>query len=322
VRRRDFISLALGAAAWPGVARAQQSARMKLLGILLFAEQDRPTIAPLLKELETLGYADGKTVAVEYRIAGGDYDRLPKLATELVDLGPDVIFSFSGELAPIIKQATSTIPVVVVVSNDPVASGLVSSLSHPGGNITGVTYVHDQLAGKVIELLHEAAPNLARFAMMWNPNHADPEFRATQKAARTLGLELQSLEVRQPADFDRAFKAAASEKAEALIVAGSRLMALQQHTIADFAASNRMILAGTPAWVANAGGLLSYGPDVAELHRRAAGYVDKILRGARPVDLPIQQPVKFELVVNLKAAEALGVTIAPTILALADGLIQ
>ncbi len=322
MRRRDVISLLAGAAAWPGIARAQQSARLKRLGILLFADQDRPTIAPLLNELEALGYVDGKTIAIEYRVAGGDYDRLPKLAAELVDLGPDVIFSFSGELAPIIKKATTTIPVVVVVSNDPIASGLIASLSHPGGNITGVTYVFDQLAGKVIELLHEAAPRLSRFAMMWNPNHADPEFRATQHAAQTLGLELQSLEVRQPADFEGAFRAATGEKAGALIVAGSRLMALQQRQIVDFATSNRMILAGTPAWVAKAGGVLSYGPDVAELHRRAASYVDKILRGAKPSDLPMQQPAKFELVINLKVAEALGLTIAPTMLALADGVIQ
>jgi len=322
VRRREFLGVLGGLAAWPALGHAQGSARFKQMGVLLFAEQDRTVIAPLLQELEALGYVDGKTIKIEYRVAGGDYERLPKLAAELVELNPNVIFSFSGELAPIVKNASSRIPIVVVVSNDPVASGLVASLAHPGGNVTGVTYVHDLLAGKVIEFLHDVSPALSRVAMMWNPNHADPEFRATERGAATLGLKLQSLEVRQRADFDAAFEAAERQKAEALIVAGGRLVALQRQRIVDFAAKNRMILAGPAPWIADTGGLFSYGPDVAELHRRAASYVDKILRGAKPADLPMQQPAKFELVINLKTAQGLDLKLPPTLLALADRTIQ
>jgi putative tryptophan/tyrosine transport system substrate-binding protein len=322
VERRDFIRVLGGLAVWPALAHGQGSARVKHMGILLFSGHDRTVIAPLLQELGALGYVDGKTIAIEYRNAQGDYASLPRLAAELVALNPDVIFSFSGELAPIVKNATAKIPIVVVVSNDPVASGLVASLSHSGGNITGVTYVHDQLAGKVIELLHEVAPAASRIAVMWNPKHADPEFRETERGARTLGVQLQSLEVREQADFENAYQAAKRERAEALIVVGSRLLALERQQIGDFAAKNRMILVGTPSWLTEVGGLLTYGPNVDELHRRAASYVDRILRGARPLDLPMQQPATFELVINLRAAKALGIEIAPTLLARADGVIQ
>jgi ABC-type uncharacterized transport system substrate-binding protein len=238
MKRREFITLLGGAAAtWPvagwaalaseasgqrgdynvrapdtrpepgSSARAQQSKRMPRMGILLFAQQDREVVKPCLQELEALGYVDGKTVTIEYRDAQGDYELLPELAAELVKLGPDVIFSFGGEQAPIVKQATASIPIVVVVSNDPVASGLVTSLARPGGNVTGVTYVHDQLAGKTVELLRDAAPWVSRVAMLWNPNHTDPEFRETQRAAQALQIQFQSLEVPQPADFEDAFQA-------------------------------------------------------------------------------------------------------------------
>jgi putative ABC transport system substrate-binding protein len=323
MKRREFIKLIGGAAAaWPLAARAQHIGRVRHIGILLFAEDDRAIIKPMLQELQVLGYVDGKTIAIEYRDAEGNYDRLPELAAELVRLNPDVIFSFSGELAPVVKSATASIPIVVVVSNDPVASGLVASLARPGGNVTGVTYVHDQLAGKAIELLKDAAPWVSRSAILWNPNHSDPEFRETQRGARALRVQLQSLEVREPGDFESAFRAAARERPEALIVVGSRLMALHRQQIGDFAAKNRLILVGTPNWLSEVGGLLNYGPNVAELHRRAASYVDKILRGAKAADLPMQQPATFELVINLKTAKALGLTIPPTLLARADKVIE
>src|SRR6516225_9492309 len=193
IERRKFLATLLGGAAvaWPIGARAQQSVRVRRIGILLYSQQELPVIRPCLQELETLGYVDGKTVAIEYRDAEGKYERLSPLAAELVRRNPDVIFSFGGEQAPIVKQATASIPIVVVVSNDPVASGLVASLARPGGNITGLTYVHDQLAGKAVELLKEAAPWVSRVAILWNPNHTDPEYRETQRAARTLS-ELQS----------------------------------------------------------------------------------------------------------------------------------
>jgi putative ABC transport system substrate-binding protein len=229
VKRREFITLiGTAAAAWPLAARAQQPKRIRHIGILLFAEQDRAIIRPCLQELQTLGYVDGKSVAIDYRDAEGRYERLPELAAELVRLNPDVIYSFGGEQAPIVKRATASIPIVVVVSNDPVATGLVASLARPGGNVTGVTYVHDQLAGKTIELLRDAAPWVSRVAILWNPNHTDPEFRETQRAASTLRIPLQSLEVREPRDFEGAFQAATRERAEALIVLGSRLMYLHR----------------------------------------------------------------------------------------------
>jgi len=322
MKRRAFIAGVGAAAAWPLVAGAQQPKRVPHIGILLFAQQDRAVITPCVKELETLGYLDGKTVAIEYRDAEGRYERLPELAAELVRLKPDVIFSFGGEQAPIVKTATASIPIVVVVSNDPVASGLVASLARPGGNITGVTYVRDQLAGKTIGLLKDAAPWVSRVAILWNPNHTDPEFRETQRAAHALRVQLQSLEVRESGDFEAAFQAATRERAEALIVLGSRLMALHAQQVSDFAAKNQLILVGTPKWLSEVGSLLTYGPNPAEMNRRAAGYVDKILKGAKPGDLPMEQPTKFELVINLKTAKALGLDVPPSLLARADEVIE
>jgi putative tryptophan/tyrosine transport system substrate-binding protein len=323
VQRREFITLVGGAAiAWPFAARAQQPARMRRMGVLLFAAQDRAAISPFLRGLESLGYIDGKTFAIEYRDAAGNYERIPGLANELVRLNPDVIFSFGGDLAPTIKKATATIPIVVVVSNDPVESGLVASLARPGGNITGITQVHDALAGKSIELLKDTVPSVSRVAILWNPNHADPEFRETQRASRVLEVQLQSLEVREAGDYDGAFQAAIRERTEALIVIGGRLQFLNRHRIGDFAEKNRLIMVGVPAFLMEIGGLLNYGPNVPELFGRSATYVDKILKGAKPSDLPMQQPTTFELNINLKAAKRLGITIPPTVIARADEVIE
>ncbi len=182
MRRRQFIALLGGSAvAWPLAPHAQQRERVRHIGVLLFAQQDWAVIRPCLQELQALGYVDGKTIAIEYRDAEGKYERLPELAAELVRLNPDVIFSFGGEQAPIVKAATASIPIVVVVSNDPVASGLVASLARPGGNVTGVTYVHDQLAGKTVELLKDAVPWASRVAILWNPNHTDKAHSRRQR---------------------------------------------------------------------------------------------------------------------------------------------
>jgi putative ABC transport system substrate-binding protein len=322
MKRRDFLGVIGAATASAGVARAQQPGRVRRIGVLLFSDQDRAVIAPLFKELQGMGYVEGRTLAIEYRNAEGDYERLPSLAAELVRDSPDIIFSYSGELAPIVKSATASIPIVVVVSNDPVASGLIKSLARPGGNLTGVTYVHDQLAGKSIELLHDAVPSVSRVSILWNPNHSDPEFRETERAAQTLKIPLQSLEVREVSRLKLAFDDAMRERSEAIIVVGSRLIALHRNEIGEFATKNRIILVGTPSWLTEIGGLLAYGPNVSELHRRAASYVDKILRGARPADLPMQQPATFELAINLKAAKILGLAIPLTLIARADYVIQ
>src|SRR5262245_6594116 len=323
MKRRQFIALVGGAAAWSPVALSQQPrARLRRIGILLFSEAERVTIEPFIRGLEKLGYVDGKTATIEYRDAQAKYERLPELADELVHSNPEVIFSFGGEQAPIVKKATAAIPIVVVVSTDPVESGLVASLGRPGGNITGVTYVHEMLAGKSVELLKDAAPAVNRVAILWDPRHTDPEFRATQRASRALGVGLQSLEVREPADIEGALHALLREQAEALIVIGSRRVWRHRHTIGDFAAKNRLILVGVPRWLMEVGALLTYGPNTAELHRRAATYVDKILKGAKPADLPMQQPTAFELTINLKTAKALGLAIPTTLLARADEVIE
>jgi putative ABC transport system substrate-binding protein len=321
--RRVFLgTLTGGLLATPRAVRAQRPDRVRRIGILLFTQQDLTVIGPCLQELKALGYVDGKNVAIEYRDAEAQYDRLPGLAAELVRLNPDVIFSFGGEQAPIVKRATTSIPIVVVVSNDPVASGLVASLARPGGNVTGVTYVHDALAGKSIEFLKHAAPGVSRIAILWNPNHTDPEYRETQRAAGALRVQLQSLEVREARELEGAFQAATRERAEALIVAGSRLLNLHRQQIGDFVARNRLILVGTPRWLSEIGSLLTYGPNTVELHRLAAGYLDKILKGAKPADLPIHQPASFELVINLKTAKTLGLTLPPSLLQRADQVIE
>jgi len=323
MKRRDFIRVVGGAAAaWPLTARAQQPKRMPKVGILLFAQADLAGINPFLRGLEALGYVDGKTVSLEYRDATAKYERAQQLTEELVRLNPDVIFSFGGDLAPGIKKSTSTIPIVVVVSNDPVKAGLVASLARPGGNITGLTYVHDMLAGKSVELLKDTVPSVSRVAILWNPNHADPEFRETERASGTLGVQLQSLEVREPGDFDGAFQALARERAEALIVIGSRLISLQRQRIGDACAKNGLILVGVPSWLMEIGALFTYGPNVADTQRRAATYVDKILKGARPSDLPMQQPTAFELIINVDVAKKLGITVPPTVIARADKVIE
>ena len=323
MQRRQFITLFGSAtAAWPLAARAQQPDRMRRIGILRFTKQDQAVFDSLLRGLQILGYADGKNIVIEYRDAEGDYEQFSKQVNELVRLNPDVIFSFGGEQAPVVKAATSSIPIVVVVSNDPVESGLVASLARPGGNITGVTYVHDMLAGKSVELLKDTAPWVSRVAILWNPGHVDPEYRETKRASRLLDVQLQSLEVRAPSDFDGAFQAAVRERAEALIVIGSRVMFLNRQLIGDFAATHRLILVGVPRWLMEVGALLTFGPNVAELHQRASAYLHKILKGAKPADLPMQQPSTFELIINVKVAKSLGLLVPPTVIARANEVIE
>jgi putative ABC transport system substrate-binding protein len=323
IGRREFITL-LGsaAAAWPFTVAAQQGVRLRRIGVFLFAKSDQMVISPFIRELESLGYVDGKNVSIEYRDAGGNSERFSEVAKELVRLNPEVIYSFGGDISSAIKKATSTIPIVVLVSNDPVESGLVASLGRPGGNITGLTQVHDMLAGKSVELLRDVAASISRVAILWNPDHADPEFRETQRASRKLGVQLQSLEVRQAGDFDGAFQAAEREKAEALIVIGSRLIALNRQRIEQFVTRNQIILLGAPSWLMQMGALLSYGPNLPDLQRRAATYVDKILKGANPSDLPMQQPVTFELIIDTSIAKRLGITVPPTVMARADQIIE
>jgi putative ABC transport system substrate-binding protein len=322
-RRRLIALIGASILAMPPHALAQQApGKVRRVGILLFNSPQIDPIAPLLQALQALGYVDGKTVVIDYRFAEGKSERLHDLAAQLVELKPDVIFAFGGDVAAHAKRSTSTIPIVVMVSNDPVQSGLVASVARPGGNITGMTQIYDELSGKLVELLKEAVPGMSRVAVIWNPDHADPEFRETLRAAKALGVQVQSLEVRKPADFESAFTAAITARAEGLIIVSSRLLLQQRAQIVEFGSKNKIIMVGNWGDWTKDGLLLTYGPNAAEMVRGIAVYLDKILKGARPADLPMERPTRFELVVNLKAAKALGLALPNSILSRADGLIE
>jgi putative tryptophan/tyrosine transport system substrate-binding protein len=262
--------------------------------------------------LRDLGYEESKNITIEYRYAEGNPDRLGRLAGELVGTKPDLIFALGGDVAPSARTATSTIPVLAAVSNDPVQAGLVASLARPGGNITGVTFVSSDLAAKRLQMLREIAPDLGRVAVIWNPDHVD----------KRLGIQIQSLEVRSVEDFSVAFQVATNAQIQALIPISSRLMFTNSPRIIQFSNEHQLLLAcGFGPW-AREGALFSYGPDIDAITYRAAAYVDKILRGAKPDELPIEQPTKFQLVINAKTAKSLGLKIPPALLATADQVID
>jgi putative ABC transport system substrate-binding protein len=324
VERREFITLIGGAAvAWPLSLHAQQGKRIQRIGVLLFGTPDTdPNLPAFLRGLRELGYVEGQNIAIEYRYAEGKPDLLRGLAGELVTIKPDLIFALGGDVAPSARVATTTIPIVMAVSNDPVQAGLVRSFAHPGANITGVTFVSSDLAAKRLQFLREIAPAIARVGVMWNPDHVDPEYREVQSAAKTLGTQVRSLEVRSADDFDAAFDAATNDRIQALMPITSRLMLINRARIIEFSRRHQLLLAsGFGPW-AREGALLSYGPDTDASTKRAAAYVDKILRGAKPDELPIEQPTKFQLVINNKIATSLGLDIPPSLLAIADQVID
>lgn len=309
--------------ALPSGAEAQPSRKPARIGILLFSSPDGDAnVAALRQGLAELGYVEGKNLTTVYRYAGGKPERLAALAAELTALAPDVIFAMGGDVAPFARAATSRIPIIVAVSNDPVESGLAAALARPGGNLTGVTLVSSELAGKRLQILKEAAPGISRVAVLWNPDHVDPEYRETLAAGRRLGVRVQSLEVRRSGDFVPAFEAAAAERAQALIVISSRLMTFNQRRILEYAGRHRLpVVAGWGAW-ADEGALLSYGPDLNAIVRRAATHVDRVLKGANPGDLPIERPTTHELIINLRTAGALGLDIAPSLRGQASRVIE
>jgi len=324
MQRRSFLAALVGGlVAAPAGAGAQSRTKVAKVGVLLYSTPHAdPSVQAFLQGMRDLGYREGQNVDIDYRFADGKPDRLPGLAAELVQQKPDIIVAFGGDVTSAAQQATRTIPIVMQVSNDPVQAGLVSSLARPGANITGATLILDALAGKRLALLKEIAPRVTRAGILWNPEHADPEFRECQHAAQALGIKLQSLEVRQPEDFDPAFQVATRERSETIVIVSSRLVNLHRQRILDFSIRNRIPLVGDwGPWVPG-GALVSYGPNVADLSRRAATYVDRIVRGARPADLPVEQPTRFELAVNLKTARALGLTIPPSLLQRADQVIE
>ena len=322
MKRREFVGLIGAAATWPLAARGQQPRKNPRLAVLLFNSPQIDPIGQLLEGLQSLGYLEGKSIEIQYRYAEGKAERLPGLAAELVQLTPDVIFAYGGDVAPHAKRATATIPIVAMVSNDPVQSGLVTSISRPGGNVTGITLIYDDLAGKMLELLKEVLPEISRVAVLWNPDHADPEYRETQRVAASQGVQLQPLPVRRPNEFDEAFKLAIEGRAEGLIVVSTRLLLTQRRKIIEFAAGARIPAVGSWGDWAKDGLLLTYGPNPADAMRRIAVYVDKILKGTQPADLPIERPSRFELVINSGTAQALGVKFPNSILARADEVIE
>jgi putative ABC transport system substrate-binding protein len=308
VKRRQFITL-LGsaAAAWPRAARAQQAGKIRTIGILNAGSAGVPSAVVFPDALRELGWIEGQNVVIERRYAENRVERLPELAAELVRLNVDVIVGI-GTLAPLAaKRATTTIPIVMTAAGDPLGSGLVASLARPGGNVTGMSLMAPDLGGKRLEI-KEILPRLTRVAVLWNAANPYPAlvFKETQAAGRLLGIEVQSLEVRSPRDFNGTFEALRLQRPDALITVEDPLTFNYRKLIADFAAGQLLpTLHGFREDVA-AGALMSYGANLADLFRRAAGYVDKILKGAKPADLPVQQPTKFELVINLKTAKALG----------------
>jgi putative ABC transport system substrate-binding protein len=274
--------------------------------------------------LRALGYVVGQNITIEYRWADGQNERLPGFAAELVNLKLDVIVTHGVVATRAVKQATTTIPIVIAAADDPLATGLVASLARPGGNITGLSVVTPDLTEKRLELLKEILPGRTLVAVLWNSSNpiSEQELRKTEAAARALGLQLHSLGVKDPGELASAFSSMKRERAGALFVLSDAMFFGQRKEIVGLAASNRLPLVAHLREFAGAGGLMTYGPKVVDLHRRAATYVDKILKGANPGELPVEQPTKFELVINMKTAKALGLTIPPTLLLRADEVIE
>ena len=308
----------------PAKAEAQQPTKVRRIGYLTSASGLGPLEEAFRQGLRELGYVEGKNVAIEYRLAQGKLDRLFDLAAELVRLKVDIIVTPGTLDAVAAQRATRTIPIVMAASGDAVATGLVASLARPGGNVTGLTALARELSGKRLELLKEAVPGLSRVAVLWNAANPDKarDLEETLVAARALGLQLQSLEARGPNDFESAFRAANSKRGGALFTLTDTLTITHQSRIVDLATKRGLPTLFQTRDFVDAGGLISYGPNDADLYRRAATYVDKILKGAKPGDLPIEQPMRFELVINLKTAKKIGLTIPPGILMRADKVIK
>jgi putative tryptophan/tyrosine transport system substrate-binding protein len=322
MKRREFISV-LGSAtlAWPIAVRAQQPGEVRRIGVL--GETPGPQWKAFRQALGELGYADGQSIALEWRWAEGQRGRFPDLAAELVRLRMDVIVAEGSSAIRAAKTATSTIPIVMTIAGDPVGMGLVSSLNRPGGNITGSSSLSPELYSKQIELLKELVPELTRIGVLWTGN---PEARLALKkiesAAEALGVHLHLVEAQREAELDSAFSVLTAARPAALLVVADPTFDSLQRQIADLAAKARLPAVYNKSLFAKAGGLLVYGAVYSEFFRRAAYYVDKILKGAKPADLPVEQPTKFELVINLKTAKALGLTVPPALLVRADEVIE
>jgi putative ABC transport system substrate-binding protein len=322
------VVLALGLLAAPPASEAQEPAKVARIGWLaVHLAPNRHLSEAFRQGLRDLGYVEGRNVVIEYRDAEGKLERFAALAAELVALKVDVIVAPTTPAALAAKHATRTLPIVFIAVPDPVTSGLVTSLARPGGNVTGLSALFPELVGKCLEQLKQVVPGVTRVAVLWQPD-ALPErtakdlLKAADVAARALGARLQSVEARGPADIDRAFSDMTRARAGALTVLSSPMFVTERRRLVDLAAKNRLPAVYPWREGVNAGGLMSYGPNLADMYWRAATYVDKILKGAKPADLPVEQPTKFELVINLKTAKALGLTIPPSLLRQADQVIE
>lgn len=321
------VTLAASLLAAPLAADAQQAGKVPRIGFLgATSSSDRPLLLDAFRQrLRELGWIEGQNLVIDYRFAEGRLDRLPDLAAELVRLKVDLIASFGTQGVTAAKNATETIPIVMIAVRDPVGTGLIASLARPGGNVTGVSGTAGlEWVAKQLELLKETVPKIRRVAILSNPDNGYHQLaiREVNVAARSLGVQVQLLEARGPDDFDGAFAAMARERAEALLVLADVIFNSHQTRLADLAARSRLPAAYGVSESVEAGGLMSYGPSFLDLHRRAATYVDAILKGAKPAELPVERPTRFELVINMKTAKALGLTIPQAVLRRADYLIE
>jgi putative ABC transport system substrate-binding protein len=332
VDRRAFLGVAiLGHPAALRVAEAQRSSGIPRVGYLSLLSRADPTIGPLrdalLKGLRELHYVDGKTITVEWRFAEGKQDRLPELAADLVRLSVDLIFAETTAAARAARQATTTIPIVFNPLADPVREGFVASLGRPGGNLTGLTQMAPELSGKRVEVFKEAVPEMARLGVLSHPGVLGEAtgrimLEEPDAGARASQLQLPRFEAQRPDGLDAVFGAMSRERVDGVVVLASPMFLSERRRIADLAIKNRLPTRFILREFGEAGGLMSYGPNYAELWRRSATYVHRILKGAKPADLPVEQPTKFELVINLRTAKALGLTIPPAVLARADQVVQ
>jgi putative tryptophan/tyrosine transport system substrate-binding protein len=328
MRRREFVSLLGGAVAWPLAARAQQPEPVRRIGVLMAQAADDPDgrarLAAFLQSLHELGWIEGRNVRLDYRWGGGDVDRIRRDAAELVALAPDVILAGGGQVMGPLREATRTVPIVFTQTADPVGAGFVATLPRPGGNATGFTNFEYGVSGKWLEVLREVVPGMARAAVLRDPTNpaGTGQWGAIQAVASPLGVEISPIDVRERGEIERGVTAFAAGSNGGLIVSSSGFAILQRELIIALAARHRLPAVYPFRLYAVDGGLISYGPDPIDPHRRAARYVDRILRGEKPADLPVQAPTKYETVINLKTAKALGLEVPAMLLARADEVIE
>jgi putative ABC transport system substrate-binding protein len=318
-----IVAIAITLTLCGAVAQAQQQAKISRIAYLSLGapSSSSPNLNAFRRGLRQLGYFEGQNIFIEYRYAESRTERLPDLVADLVRLKVDVIAASGTQANLAAKKGAGAIPIVMTNSDDPLGSGLVESLARPGGNVTGFSSLGQELSGKRLELFREAFPKVRRVAVLWHTT-ANPAFRMTQTAAQALGIKILSSEVRGPEDFDNAFALVTRERSDGLFTVTAAFMTLNRKRIVEFAAKNRLPAMYHNEQFVEDGGLMSYATSIQDLHYRAATYVDKILKGAKPAELPVQQPMKFDFVVNLKAAEQIGVTIPPNLLVRAQRVIR